>query len=68
MPMNKQDLYCVKNFDFLARSFARMAASGQPVDIGAVTGNMNAEQREWFYRRYVHYCEQACHISTEETH
>ncbi|OAT19532.1 hypothetical protein M977_02766 [Buttiauxella gaviniae ATCC 51604] len=42
--MNK-DLQAVKNFDFLARSFARMYALGQALDIRAVTGNMNMEQK-----------------------
>jgi hypothetical protein len=45
--MKRQDLNAVKNFDFLARSFARMYAMGQPVDIDAVTGNMT-EQKQWF--------------------
>ncbi|NVD94801.1 hypothetical protein DNO50_25295, partial [Escherichia coli] len=40
------------NFDFLARSFARMHAEGRPVDILAVTGNMDEEHRTWFCARY----------------
>lgn len=31
--MNHNDMYSMKNFDFLARSFARMHAQGQPVDL-----------------------------------
>ena len=54
----KKDLQEVKNFDFLARSFARMQALGQDVDIQAVTGNMNMEQKVWFQVRYEHYCQQ----------
>jgi len=57
--MKKQDLHALSNFDFLARSFARMYALGEPVDIGAVTGNMNAEQKAWFEERYEHYRTQA---------
>ncbi|VYU44393.1 cell surface composition regulator GlgS [Metakosakonia massiliensis] len=57
--MNRQDLHALKNFDFLARSFARMHALGQPVDIDAVTGNMNDEQKAWFRERYRHYRKQA---------
>ena len=34
-------LNSLNNFDFLARSFARMHAEGRPVDILAVTGNMD---------------------------
>ncbi|EHM3440167.1 glycogen synthase [Salmonella enterica] len=45
MLMNQQDLHALKNFDFLARSFARMYALGQPVDIDAVTGDIRDEHR-----------------------
>ncbi len=38
-------LNSLNNFDFLARSFARMHAEGRPVDILAVTGNMDEEHR-----------------------
>lgn len=48
-----------KNFDFLARSFARMCAQGEPVDIEAVTGNMSDEQKCWFQHRYEGYRKQA---------
>lgn len=57
--MNRQDLHALNNFDFLARSFARMHALGQPVDIYAATGNMNDEQQVWFRERYEHYRKQA---------
>lgn len=57
--MNRQDINALKNFDFLARSFARMHALGQPVDIDAVTGNMSDEQQAWFRERYDHYRKQA---------
>ena len=40
-------LNSLNNFDFLARSFARMHAEGRPVDILAVTGNMDEEHRTW---------------------
>lgn len=53
--MNRQDINALKNFDFLARSFARMHALGQPVNIDAVTGNMSDEQQAWFRERYDHY-------------
>ena len=43
-------LNSLNNFDFLARSFARMHAEGRPVDILAVTGNMDEEHRTWFWR------------------
>ncbi len=43
--MKRQDINALKNFDFLARSFARMYALGQPVDIDAVTGNMSMNSR-----------------------
>jgi hypothetical protein len=61
------DLLAVKNFDFLARSFARMFALGQPVDIRAVTGNMSREQKAWFHERYEHYCRQAARARALET-
>ncbi|OMQ26760.1 glycogen synthesis protein GlgS [Serratia oryzae] len=57
--MKRQDKDTLKNFDFLARSFARMHALGQPVDIDSVTGNMNDEQQAWFRGRYEHYRKQA---------
>lgn len=57
--MNRQDLYALNNFDFLARSFARMHVLGRPVDMAAVTGNMNDEQRAWFRERYDYYRKQA---------
>lgn len=59
MRLNQQDPHALKNFDFLARSFARMHALGQPVDIDAVTGNMSDEQQAWFRERYDHYRKQA---------
>lgn len=31
--MKNKDMYLMKNFDFLAQSFARMNAQGQPVDL-----------------------------------
>ncbi|MEG5551161.1 cell surface composition regulator GlgS [Enterobacter wuhouensis] len=57
--MNRQDLHALRNFDFLARSFARMHALGQPIDVAAVTGNMSVEQQAWFQERYEHYRKQA---------
>lgn len=57
--MNQNNLYALKNFDFLARSFARMYALGQPVDIKSVTGNMSEEQKVWFRARFEHYRKQA---------
>ncbi|ELW2865962.1 cell surface composition regulator GlgS [Salmonella enterica] len=57
--MNQQERDALKNFDFLARSFVRMHALGQPVDINAVTGNMSDEQQAWFRERYEHYRKQA---------
>mgnify|MGYP000923033827 CR=1 FL=1 len=36
--MMNNDMYLMKNFDFLAQSFARMNAQGQPVDLVAEEG------------------------------
>lgn len=55
--MNHKNIQAVKNFDFLARSFAHMQALGQPVDIQAVIGNMSLEQQGWFLERYEYYCQ-----------
>ncbi|MDU5319904.1 MAG: cell surface composition regulator GlgS [Escherichia coli] len=44
-------LNSLNNFDFLARSFARMHAEGRPVDI-------LEEHRTWFCARYAWYCQQ----------
>lgn len=59
MLMDKQDLHAVKNFDFLARCLAQMHAQGRAVDVQAVTGNMNDEQKSWFQKRYERYLKQA---------
>jgi hypothetical protein len=59
MRMKHSDLYSMNNFDFLARSFARMAVQGQTVNIEAVTGNMADDHRHWFCQRYELYCQQA---------
>ncbi|BDH47285.1 surface composition regulator [Salmonella enterica subsp. enterica serovar Choleraesuis] len=53
--MNQQDVNALKNFDFLASSFAHMSERGQAVDLKAVTGNMSAEQKAWFQQRYEFY-------------
>ena len=58
-------LNSLNNFDFLARSFARMHAEGRPVDILAVTGNMDEEHRTWFCARYAWYCQQMMPVSHE---
>lgn len=57
--MQKQDPQALTNFDFLARSFARMQSLGRPVNIHAVTGNMSEQQRNWFEARYELYRKQA---------
>jgi hypothetical protein len=67
MPMNQNELYILNNFDFIARSFARMHSLGQSVDLEAVTGNMDEAQREWFYIRYEFYCQQSQRARTLET-
>lgn len=56
--MNHHELYSMKNFDFLALSFARMRAQGHSVDLQAIVGNMDEEHREWFCQRYELYCHQ----------
>lgn len=56
--MNHHELYSMKNFDFLALSFARMHAQGHAVDLQAIVGNMDEAQREWFCQRYELYCRQ----------
>lgn len=57
--MGEAELMALKNFDFLARSFARMRAQGLRVDVEAITGNMTDTQRVWFCERFRRYCEQA---------
>lgn len=57
--MNRQEIHALKNFDFLARSFARMHALGQQIDVAAVIGNMSDEQQAWFRERYELYRMQA---------
>ncbi|HDG1665977.1 TPA: glycogen synthesis protein GlgS [Kluyvera ascorbata] len=57
--MQQQDQQTLMSFDFLARSFAQMQSRGRPVDICAVTGNMNEQQRIWFCARYEYYRTQA---------
>ncbi|WP_261831804.1 glycogen synthesis protein GlgS [Leminorella grimontii] len=57
--METQNLQSVKNFDFLARCLAQMYAQGRPVNVQAVIGNMNEEQKAWFQKRYNSYLKQA---------
>lgn len=38
-------LNSLNNFDFLAQSFARMHKEGRAVDLPAITGNMDEDQR-----------------------
>ncbi|EIC0518915.1 glycogen synthase [Salmonella enterica subsp. enterica serovar Chester] len=52
MKKDADDIYALHNFEFLAITFAQMAAQGRAVDIGAVTGNMDEEHRAWFTERY----------------
>ncbi|POP41520.1 glycogen synthesis protein GlgS [Superficieibacter electus] len=63
--MNQQKLNDLQNYDFLAKSFARMCATGHRVDITTITGNMSAELRVWFLERYDQYCKQA--LSEKDT-
>lgn len=51
------NIYSLKNFDFLARTFAIMQVEGHPVDLNAITGNMDEEHRRWFCERYSYYCQ-----------
>ena len=64
--MNHNDMYSMKNFDFLARSFARMHAQGQPVDLQAIVGNMDEAHREWFCQRYEFYRQQVSKATIPE--
>lgn len=57
--MNKINTDLEKNYHFLARSFARMQASGHPVSLDSITGNMSEEQNEWFRKAYRRYLAQA---------
>ncbi|AKE59373.1 hypothetical protein F384_12755 [Citrobacter amalonaticus Y19] len=66
--MKRQDLHTLSNFDFLARSFAHRHALGVPVNISAITGNMNAEQKSWFEERYRYYCIQEERTKVHEQH
>ncbi|BDY61124.1 TPA: cell surface composition regulator GlgS [Escherichia coli] len=54
------------NFDFLARSFALMHIQGRPINIQAVTGNMDDEHRTWFCARYDRYCQQMMQAKESE--
>lgn len=53
--MELQSIQSVRNFDFLARSFAHMAVMGLSVNLNEITGNMPKELRNWFCRRYIQY-------------
>ncbi|QUI99729.1 glycogen synthase [Salmonella enterica subsp. enterica] len=56
--MNNNNVYSLNNFDFLARSFARMRAEGVTLLIsGAVTGLWTrSTARLVFRKRYALYC------------
>lgn len=40
------DIYTLHNFEFLAITFAQMAAQGRKVDIATVTGNMDETRQK----------------------
>ena len=65
----QQDYQALMNFDFLALSFARMQLLGQQVDVCAVTGNMNEQQKIWFQARFEYYLryQQQTGMSQEQT-
>ncbi|HHR5034107.1 TPA: hypothetical protein ACTAEG_004073 [Salmonella enterica subsp. enterica serovar Lexington] len=49
------DIYALHNFEFLAITFAKMAAQGRTMDIDTVIGNMDETHRKWFTERYQHW-------------
>ncbi|EBN4581863.1 glycogen synthase [Salmonella enterica] len=55
MDKDDDDIFALRNFEFLAITFAQMAAQGRAVDIDAVTGNMDEKYRKWFTERYLHW-------------
>lgn len=66
MPMSRKNLNALQNYDFLAKSFAHMYATGHNVDIKTITGNMTAELRVLFLERYDYYCQQALSVRDEK--
>lgn len=42
-----EDIYAMRNFEFLVITFAQMAAQGRTVDIDSLTGNMDETHRHW---------------------
>lgn len=60
--MNYNDMYLMKNFDFLVWSFVRMYVQGQLVDFQVIVGNMDEEYCEWFCQCYELYC---CQVSSQ---
>ncbi|MBJ3814225.1 cell surface composition regulator GlgS [Shimwellia pseudoproteus] len=64
--MNHDALYSLENFDFLARTFARMHNEGRTVNINAVTGNMDEKHRQWFCKRYALYCRRDARVTPVE--
>lgn len=67
MLINQPEVNVLSNFDFLARSFARMYSDGVEVDIKAITGNMSEEQKVWFCLQYERYCKQAVAARKKES-
>ena len=51
-------LNSLNNFDFLARSFARMHAEGRPVDILPLLVTWMKNIEPGFAQRYAWYCQQ----------
>ncbi|ECU9384887.1 TPA: hypothetical protein ACIVB1_001520 [Salmonella enterica subsp. diarizonae serovar 61:l,v:z35] len=60
MDKNTDDIYALRNFEFLAVTFAKMAAQGRAVNIDTVTGNMDDGHRKWFRERYQHWLTLSC--------
>ena len=58
MSLTERDLMDIRNFNFLALSFAQMKYQGREIDISTITSTLPAKQSASFSELYAHYVSQ----------
>ena len=58
MPLKERDLMDIRNFNFLACTFAQMKYQGREIDISIITSALPAKQSALFSKLYAHYVSQ----------
>ena len=55
MPYTKRDLMDIRNFNFLAQSFAQMKSQGRMIDISAIISILPEDKGALFAEQYAYY-------------